>query len=252
MPSWNIHIAHVERLLSESDAADLGVSDANAFLFGNFVPDIYLGFMVPDVSYRIDYCVTHFARPNMIPLPDADHFWDDYVIRRKAKGDASASLALGAWAHLLADRVYNGAFRSFCQTHDVPKGEELRVGKQADFDVFGRSLSISSCVEATPELLEAARSFRQYEIKADDVARTIEVANAIVGDAGAGPVEGAYNLLGERWMTDTFDACGDLMADWLKAWQCRTSQGRIVRASDMWAELDVSPEAFGWDGASSW
>ena len=85
MPSWNIHTAHVERLLSQRTPDELGIEDVNAFLFGNYVPDIHLGFMVPDTTYRIDYCVTHIARPSMIPLPDADRFWDDCVARRRPK-----------------------------------------------------------------------------------------------------------------------------------------------------------------------
>ena len=53
MPSWNIHTAHVERLLREEGADALGVSDVNAFLFGNLAPDVYVGYMVPDTTYRI-------------------------------------------------------------------------------------------------------------------------------------------------------------------------------------------------------
>ena len=62
MPSWNIHTAHVERLLREEGAARLGVRDVNAFLFGNFLPDIYVGYMVPVPVVRLrDYRETHFA-----------------------------------------------------------------------------------------------------------------------------------------------------------------------------------------------
>ena len=247
MPSWNIHTAHVERLLSEGAPLDFGIADVNAFLFGNYVPDIYVGFMVPDASYRIDYCVTHFARPNMTPLPNSDHFWDDYVVRRRADDPASVSLALGAWAHLLADRVYNGRVRLFCQTHDVPKGEELRVRKQADFDAFGRSLRMESRVQVTPELLDAACSFRQYEIKAEDVVRSVDVADAIVDRAGA-ESRGTYQLLGEGWMNATFDLCGDLMAEWLRTWRRRASEGRAVRASDIWADVSVSRDTFMLEG----
>lgn len=243
MPSWNIHTAQVERLLSEGSPGDFGIADVNAFLFGNYVPDIYVGFMVPDASYRIDYCVTHVARPNMTPLPNADLYWNDCVIRRRPDDPAGASLALGAWAHLLADRVYNGRVRLFCQTHDVPKGEELRVRKQADFDAFGRSLNMESRVQVTPVLLDAARRFRQYEIKADDVVRAVEVANAIVDKAGAVP-GGTYQLLGEEWMNATFDLCDSLMAGWLRTWRRRASEGRAVRAADIWADMDISPDEF--------
>ena len=40
MPSWNIHIAQAERLLARDGACARFVRDANAFLFGNLVPDI--------------------------------------------------------------------------------------------------------------------------------------------------------------------------------------------------------------------
>ena len=47
MPSWNIHIAHAEGLLEDGGPFAGVVRDRNAFLFGNFVPDIYVGYMVP-------------------------------------------------------------------------------------------------------------------------------------------------------------------------------------------------------------
>ena len=156
MPSWNVHTAHVERLLTEYESGRLGIADENAFLFGNYVPDIYLGFMVPDAGFRIDYCITHRADLNRIPLPDADAFWDDYVYRRRPASPVGVSLVLGAWAHLLTDRLYNKRFRAFCKTHEVPSGEELRIRKQADFDLFGHSLCVSTCVHETIELVEAA------------------------------------------------------------------------------------------------
>ena len=143
MPSWNIHTAHVERLVSDCPAHDLGIEDVNAFLFGNYVPDIYVGFMVPDASMHIDYCMTHWANVGLIPIPDADKFWDMYIYKRRSKTPSGVSLALGAWAHLVADRFYNGTFLTFLETHDAPMGEELRIRKQGDFDVFGHTRQIS-------------------------------------------------------------------------------------------------------------
>ena len=43
MPSWNIHIAQVERLFERDGAVARMVRDRNAFLLGNLVPDIYVG-----------------------------------------------------------------------------------------------------------------------------------------------------------------------------------------------------------------
>lgn len=233
MPSWNIHTAHVEHLLAEHDARQLGISDANAFLFGNYVPDIYLGFMVPEATFRIDYCLTHMAVPNIIPVPNADQFWDDCVFKRRPESDAGVSLVLGAWAHLVADRMYNHRFREFCGSHEVPTGEELRIRKQADFAVFGRSLGITSRVQITPGLLDAAQKFRQYSVLPADVERTVAVADSIVGGIRGRERCDEYQLLSQEWMTDTFAACNDFLASWLAAWVRLESDGKPASADDI-------------------
>ena len=209
MPSWNIHTAHAERLLSECGAEKLGIEDVNAFLFGNYVPDIYLGFLVPDTTYRLDYCLTHLAEPETIPLPDASKFWTECVKHRTRRPQTASglSLTLGVWAHLCADRVYNERFQSFCKTHDVPQGEELRVRKQADYELFGRSLGTSSRVTVTPALLEAARAFRQYSILPGDVERAIAAADSLLNATADPSRTSDYELLSPEWMTDTFEAC---------------------------------------------
>lgn len=79
MPSWNVHIAHAQRLLFEGRASDFGIRDANAFLFGNLVPDIYVGYMLPNPSGILPYQLTHFADPCSIPIPREQEFWDLYV-----------------------------------------------------------------------------------------------------------------------------------------------------------------------------
>lgn len=89
MPSWNIHIAHAERLLEAGPIARV-VRDRNAFLFGNLVPDIYVGYMVPGIIRPIPYRVTHFAAPEHIPKPREGEFWDRYVeTTLRAEGDDS-------------------------------------------------------------------------------------------------------------------------------------------------------------------
>ena len=92
MPSWNIHTAHVERLLREEGAAALGVVDVNAFLFGNFVPDGVNGIqrdpaesdeefqtrVLDDIRKSHDLIVqevgqvTFFAYPFGVTEPDAE------------------------------------------------------------------------------------------------------------------------------------------------------------------------------------
>lgn len=81
MPSWNIHIAHAERLFSRGGAMARTVADRNAFLFGSLVPDIPVGYMTPGIESPIAYRITHFAKPAFIPKPREREFWDAYVVR---------------------------------------------------------------------------------------------------------------------------------------------------------------------------
>lgn len=79
MPYWNLHTAHAQHLLAQGEPAEFGIRDANAFLFGNYVPDIYVGYMVQNPSGILPYTYTHLADPHAIPIPREQEFWDTYV-----------------------------------------------------------------------------------------------------------------------------------------------------------------------------
>ncbi len=95
MPSWNVHIAHAQRLLTEGPAASFGIRDTNAFLFGNLVPDVNIGYMLPGPSGILPYALTHFADPCAIPIPREQEFWDLYV---EPTLEVPANVPLGAAA----------------------------------------------------------------------------------------------------------------------------------------------------------
>ena len=182
MPSWNIHTAHVERLLSEEDPATLGIRDINAFLFGNLVPDIYVGYMVPNPTHKIEYRETHLADPSHVPEPRYGEFFERFA-QPSADADGRVSdVVLGAWAHLVADHVYNAHFNQLIERLGLKPGTEVRVRKQGDFDTYGRTLDIHMVPQPTPTLLEQAVSFPQYAVEADDVRATCEVIAHIVAD----------------------------------------------------------------------
>ena len=242
MPSWNIHTAHVERLLAEHEPEALGIGDVNAFLFGNYIPDIYVGHMVPDAAMRIDYRTTHVTPAYMVPIPDADKFWDDYMLRFLPKTDAGLALLLGTWSHLTTDRVYNSRVRIYCAEHRLIANEDLRVRKQGDFSLFGRSLPISAHVQATSELIEAAQAFPPYRILEEDVRRAIEVADGIVQSNNVESAqEGEYRMLSVEWMTDVFDACNERLAVWLETWARLGGRDSSVRAADIRVEAGLPP-----------
>lgn len=90
MPSWNIHIAHTEQLLGRPGALAEAVRDRNAFLLGSVVPDIFVGYMVPGIVDPIPYRVTHFAKPEPIPKPREEEFWNTFVVPLMAAAGTGA------------------------------------------------------------------------------------------------------------------------------------------------------------------
>ena len=210
MPSWNVHTAHVEHLLASRKPAELGIEDANAFLFGNYVPDIYVGFMVPGVSMHIDYCITHVAKISKIPVCNADFFWNQNIAYRMPFTPAGRSLMLGTWAHLVADRYFNGTFRTFWAEHDMELGDELRINP--------------------------------YRMLADDVRRAIETASEITREGGALPINPTgYQLLDYDWLFNVFEACNERLETWLLAWQRLLRDGRRCMSVDIREEAGLPP-----------
>ena len=178
MPSWNIHTAHAEKLLREEGPATLGVTDVNAFMFGNYVPDIYVGYLVKPTTKTIEYKDTHLARKAYIPLPRHDIFWRRYIEGR----DNVSDVTLGAWTHLVCDHVYNKHTRAFIKKVHVRPGEQTRVDKQGDFAAFGHTLAISTHVAVDDALLAQCAAFPQYDIPEADVRETVRAACAFVDD----------------------------------------------------------------------
>ena len=216
MPSWNVHTAHVERLLTREGASALGVRDANAFLLGNLLPDLYVGYMVQPITRKIPYAETHLTKAEFIPLPDHEAFWRRYV-ERAASPDAPAAeldLVLGAWCHLATDAVYNAHTRAFLAERALKAGERIRILKQGDFDVFGRTLDITSRLEATDDLLAAAAAFPQYPVNAADVRAAVRSLARVVGENRERHVEGTptYELLTPQFFSEASTEAHELLA----------------------------------------
>lgn len=220
MPSWNIHTAHVERLLREEGAEALGIRDVNTFLVGNFVPDTYVGYMVPDASHRIDYKLTHFAQREHIPLPGYDQFWEFYM---RDKGVVS-DLVLGAWCHLVADHIYNAHTRRYLERIGVQPGEQARIGKQSDFALFGRTLRISLRPQVTDGLIRAGEEFPQYSIEEPDMRATVAAACRIVDANCANQVDDPdYQLLSAEFFETARAEADEVMREGLLAYASATA-----------------------------
>lgn len=226
MPSWNIHTAHVERLLREEGADALGIRDVNCFLFGNFVPDIYVGYMVKPITKKIPYKETHFADPGFVPAPRYGEFWERFGWPSNVDGRVS-DVVLGAWCHLMADHVYNAHTNAFLARHGIRPGEQTRIRKQRDFDVYGRTLDISRAPEVTDELLAQCAAFPQYAIEEADVRASVREAHVIVDRNRTEHVNGTpeYAMLDARFFAETSREADELMRRSLLAYAAGRMEG---------------------------
>ena len=218
MPSWNIHIAHVERLLAEESADDLGIRDVDAFLMGNVAPDIYVGYMVADATTRIDYKLTHLTMREHIPVPRCDEFWDFYCKNPTGYGATEVTdLVRGAWCHLVCDHVYNTNTRAWLEKLGVQPGEKARIGKQSDFADFVRTLQISLDPNVSDEVIEQCEAFPQYRIAPADARSAAKVAARIVEENRSEHIYGepSYRLLTSEFFRDAGQEAHETMREGL-------------------------------------
>ena len=282
MPSWNIHMAQTERLLERPGAVAAAVRDADIFRFGNVLPDIFVGFMVPgaglDSAHHIPYRISHFTDPVSIPKPREWEFWNAFVApmavatapleadlppeadasvasalaalaaaprvpqapiseaiaeergRKGVQGPAEhpavfssaaeaglpeeldaardlLDLCLGAWAHLLADHIWNARVNEYLDLIGGKPGEEFRIKKQGDFDAFGRTLALppAAVPAETPALVRAAAAFPQYAVEEPFVHDSLVVMFDIVRSNGGQPDHLPYRLLTEEFFDTVFN-----------------------------------------------
>lgn len=268
MPYWNLHTAHAQHLLAQGEPGEFGIHDANAFLFGNYVPDIYVGYMVKHPSGIMPYTITHLADPHAIPVPRAQEFWDTYVEPKRepdrvlpvrpvpisvekaveilmaggvytapaTKAEHAALTAqlqstsyepsdvvLGTWVHLLCDACYNQATHEWLQKYNVKAGDETRIRKQGDFELYGLTLPITLECEVTPELVAQAAVFPQYAIQEADVAAAVTVANDIVHNNQTNHIASTpnYSLFTKEFFAGIYERTNELIEAKLRAFAQR-------------------------------
>lgn len=268
MPYWNLHTAHAQHLLAQGEPEEFGIKDPNAFLFGNYVPDIYVGYMVEHPSGIMPYTNTHLADPHAIPIPRAQEFWDTYVEPKleparelpvrpvpitvdkaveilmaggvytasatKSVHDAltarlfapdyePSDVVLGTWVHLLCDASYNQATHEWLEKYNVPSGDETRIRKQGDFELYGLTLSITLECAVTPELVAQAAAFPQYAIQEVDVAAAVGVANNIVRNNQTNHISQTpdYSLFTKEFFAGIYERTNDLIEAQLRAYAQR-------------------------------
>ena len=94
MPRWGIHLDIATKILDSNKTID-----KNLFLFGNILPDIQVGYMVPDVSNIVKYDISHYELKNGTTM---------YMNFYKSNIDKmNEPIFMGYFTHLVADYCFN-------------------------------------------------------------------------------------------------------------------------------------------------
>lgn len=138
------------------------------------------------------------------PESPADAAWDEAGLMRSL-----VDFTLGAWAHLVADNLWNTRVNEFLAAHGGKPSEEFRIKKQGDFDLFGKSLPIDAIPRATPRLIATAARFVQYPVEERPVILSVGVAHEIVR-TNHGPENPAYRMLTADFFEHVFGEAVEL------------------------------------------
>ncbi len=97
MPTWGVHLAVANKILEKKINID-----KNSFLFGNILPDLQDGYLVPNISNIVDHKINHydFSNGNCV----YENFYNIY----KLKFDNP--VILGYFTHLITDYCFNKKF----------------------------------------------------------------------------------------------------------------------------------------------
>ena len=133
-----------------------------------------------------------------------------------------SDLTLGAWAHLVTDHVYNAHTRRYLEHIGVKPGERARIGKQADFALFGRTLDISMVPGVDEALLAQCAAFPPYSILERDARAAADVARRIVEKNRDEHVSGVpvYQLLSAEFFDTARQEAHDTIVRGLRSFAC--------------------------------
>ena len=119
---------------------------------------------------------------------------------------------VGIWCHLVCDHVYNSHTRAFLRAHHIPTGEDARIRKQADFDVYGRSLDMNRLPEASEELFAVAAAYPQYGFTHSDVEQTLQVIQRIAEENRHNSVSSPqYQMLDTAFFLSAYKEAEDIL-----------------------------------------
>lgn len=167
MPNWKTHIEigiRINKILKYNK------SDLNLFLFGSILPDINNGYLIPDVSNKIEHDITHMGK-------FINSSYTDFYNKYKNEIENRKPIFLGYLFHLCTDNMWNKNFYSRVKNEKikVENFDELRIIKQSDFRVYNNNF-IENIIEIDniDYLLNEIKNIEEVVIEKEDVFKSLK------------------------------------------------------------------------------
>ncbi|MBR3888464.1 MAG: zinc dependent phospholipase C family protein [Clostridia bacterium] len=127
MPNWKTHIEFGKRVNKKLNYTG---EKLELFLIGNLLPDINNGYMIPDISKKIDHETTHY-------VINGNYSYINFYNKHK-ENIKKNPLLMGYFAHLFLDYNMNNDFYTTYREDNINKYEhkQLRMMKQSDFRLY--------------------------------------------------------------------------------------------------------------------
>lgn len=126
MPNWKIHLEVGKRI---GKKIKYNQEEMKLFLLGNILPDINNGYIVKDISTRLEHDFTHYR------VEKNSTYMNFYNLHKK---DIDNPISCGYFVHLFTDYFFNKDF--YLRTRETElkdlTHDELRILKQSDFQSY--------------------------------------------------------------------------------------------------------------------
>ena len=166
MPNWKTHIEFGKRVNKKLKYSG---EELELFLIGNLLPDINNGYMIPDVSAKIDHEITHYVVEGNYSYVN---FYNDY--KEKIKGNP---MLMGYFSHLFLDYNMNNNFYTTYRDANLHKYErkQLRIMKQSDFRLYNNKY-LDNYVELNnvDNAVIKAKELCDISVNRDDITKIVE------------------------------------------------------------------------------
>ncbi|MBP3596939.1 MAG: zinc dependent phospholipase C family protein [Clostridia bacterium] len=167
MPNWKTHIEIGIRI---NEVLKYNKSDLNLFLFGSILPDINNGYLITDVSNKIEHDITHMGK-------FINSSYTDFYNKYKKEIENRNPIFLGYLFHLYTDNTWNKNFYIRVQTENikVENFDDLRIIKQSDFKVYNNNF-INNIIEIDniDYLLNEIKNIEEVVIEKEDILKALK------------------------------------------------------------------------------